>query len=52
MGLKSLGVSDLELVVKHYGIDKVIGTKNLSTMIDVLAMKYEFLAFKLQASIE
>jgi hypothetical protein len=40
----------LELLIKYYGVDKAIGTKDFSAMIDVTIMRCKFLAFKLQTS--
>jgi hypothetical protein len=52
VGLKSWGVTDLEVIVQHYGIEKAIRSCNFPAMIDAAVVKREFLAFKLQASIE
>ena len=41
------GVSNFELLIKHYGANKAIGTKYFPTMIDTTIMRYKFFTFKL-----
>ena len=52
VGLRSWGVTELETILSHFGVDRAIGSKVFPAMIDASAVKREFLAFKLQATTE
>ena len=52
VGLKSWSVTELQSIVDHYGTNRVIGSKTFPTMVDVAAVKQEFLTFKIHATTE
>jgi len=47
VGLASWGVIDLELLLKHYGVQKVVEGKILAPLVNLDACKREFFYFKL-----
>jgi len=52
VGLNSWGVTELELLLKQYGVQKDLEGKILSPLVDSDACRREFLNFKLQASLD
>ena len=52
VGLESWGVTNLQSIVKHYGVDCAIRSKPFLAMVDVATIKRKFLTFKIQATTE
>jgi len=47
-----MGVTDLELLLKHYGVQKEIEGKILPPLINSYAYEREFFYFKLQGMVD
>ena len=52
VGLNSWGVTELELLLKRYGVQKYLDGKILSPLVDSDTCRREFFNFKLQASLD
>ena len=51
VGLASWGVTELELLLKHYGVQKEVGGKILPLLVNFDACKRELFEFKLQGTV-